>query len=68
MTLRRRWFSGGTVESSEGFTVRFLNRNVIRYAEGRITVLVSAEALAASKSWALDPSDMRVERTGAARV
>ena len=59
MTLKKDWFSNKIV-SSDGFSVRILDRATILYEERGLCVYVSAEMLAPKDTWAIYPNDMRV--------
>lgn len=59
MALKRKWLSNKIV-STEGYSVKFLDRATILYEEDKWKVYVSAEMLAPKHTWALYPSDMRV--------
>ncbi len=59
MTFKKSWFSNKVV-SSDGYSVRILDRATILYEERKRRVYVSAEMLAPKHTWALYPNDMRV--------
>ena len=59
MPFKKKWLSN-EITSSEGYSVRFLDRATILYSEKQ-RIYVSAEMLAPKHSWTLYPKDMRVD-------